>query len=170
MKQFEILDGKALVVELPEDVTKVDYVYKNKMTHLIEEDGESSFLSVDGEWHVIGMLSELTDEQAAGLVGSEETQGAWPYADVFLKNYQSGSFDLNSSLESIKSAILAEGYFLDEPPFKQGKYPISSESFVKAGFGENDLVDQRYDDHIHNQAQSRVLSRKHCLILRRMEE
>lgn len=157
MKQFEILDGKALVVELQEGVSKVDYVYKNKMTHLIEEDGESSFLSINGEWHVIGRLSELTEDQAASMVASYGVAGFHNYKI----SPQFAGCLIKSAKESLESAIQAEGWYF-ENPYGEEEPTIDDPDPHSQYFGSQmDLVVE------WNHKQSRVLDHSRCLLLGR---
>lgn len=155
MKQFEILDGKAVVLELPvgahgihlsKDVVLyrlafwVD-AYMERKSHPL-----NAWLP-PGNWQILDRLSELTEEKAAGLVELPQ------YGHYFNYAYENPAHKwLRTARESLESAIRSQGYYLDVNPHRDPGLIPSAEL-------------QAY-----REAQSRVLSRKRCLILRRMEE
>ena len=146
MKHFPILQGKAHVVELPEGATNLQVVTIHQ--------GSKSFPSLKydrpdlvrgyidlppGTWQIVGMLPEVTEEEAAGLV-------TWdgPY------NF----FTVPTMVESLESAILAEGYAFQSTPKPENK------DFYWGYL--DDLAKWEAD-------QQRVLSRERWLLLRRVD-
>lgn len=87
MKQFTILDGKALVVELPKNLKgTLELKHTNPRmdgrgpVYLVEKmAGATKYITYIGEerdrWQILGRLSELTEDQAAGLVEYEKHSG-----------------------------------------------------------------------------------------------
>ena len=72
-KLISILSGKAIIVELPERANPLK-LFNDERPYL------SFFVSAEtprlylppGNWRIIGMLSEVTEEQAAGMVEGGE--------------------------------------------------------------------------------------------------
>lgn len=165
MKQIPLLQGKALLVELP----KQDFI-KAKIQTLVDlqtvwsgklnfkkGDGWESVSFPPGKWRIIGMLSEMTESDASGLVKS--LPNPWNHQKRSYRNHQveskyaGGAYLFDSAIESLESAILAEGWYF--------KNPLENER-NKIGLGTLDNFDQDYE-----QAQSRVLYRSRCLLLGR---
>lgn len=121
-----------------------------------------------GNWRIVSTLADLTEEQAQPLVFKAVTGRYRNYAHKDFKGKDIGIGILNAlalnnkytAIESLESAILADGYYLDENPF--GKAPgcgCTGPSDKGACDGCDDWME----------ADSRVLSRERCLLLRRME-
>jgi len=93
----------------------------------------------------------VTEEQAAGIVDYNSDVGYYESYGAKPVHHKNGIYSQHAgfldAFESLESAILAEGHYLDKnpvPPFNE-----------------------RLNDWI--EAQSRVLSRDRCLLLRRVE-
>lgn len=164
MKQIPLLQGKALLIELPEGAKDpfVAKTYIDEDGHTYDTDpqwiewsGTYPNSTIDlppGNWRIIGMLSEVTEDQAAEIVDGDripfdETQGA--YRDYTYKSNWGAAW-LSSALESLESSILAEGWYFDNP--------IQTVDDNYAAIG----------DYYGNE--SRVLSRDRCLLLGRDDE
>lgn len=191
MKQFEILSGRCLVVELPEGAHSPLIECINVLCDLtyIDEWGYdycSSFRLPPGAWEIVGMLGEVTEEQAAGVVDEPYESGieqytepddvtGWivseapmgtKYSKVMYKGYRDYTKDpdgysareinpFGTAIESLESAILAEGYLLESPPTpKCGCFGPAEEGACPA-----------CDEWV--ESQSRVLDRERCLLLGR---
>ncbi|WP_257657692.1 hypothetical protein [Parapedobacter lycopersici] len=163
MKHFPILSGSAYVVELPETQWPYrDLNYKIRAElgkplagKMLVRGSNSLWQEVDlptGYWRIVGMLSEVAEEQAAGLVDSKETEGAWPFADVFTMDYISGSYTLSTALESLESAIQVAGWYFENP--------------VKI----HTWASENADDYRKQweEGKKRVLSRERCVILQKV--
>lgn len=149
MKQIPLLEGNVLLIELPnrpryitldDQGSRICY-YTDKWNWVWQPTPRKS-------WRIIGMLSEVTEEQAA-LVVPIHRQSI--IGDIY-KNFKTDKWDAFDALESLESAIEAEGYYLDENPIP-----------------EPDISRYPNDDWIadYNNAQSRVLDRSRCLLLGR---
>ena len=219
MKQFSILSGRCLVVELPEkheaafkalrngreltinrknksanvDHITFDFGFAEQLFNhgLLDctsgslDTGDRHYLFGLG-WRIIGMLSEVTDEQAKGTVDEPYESGieqytepddltGWivseapmgtKYSKVMYRGYRDYAKDpddypvrevnpFGTALESLESAILAEGYYLDENP-------IAVPEFSGGNIRFSETVE-------YAKAQSRVLCRERCLLLRRVD-
>src|SRR5690606_32630169 len=68
-----------------------------------------------GTWRIVGMLPEITEEQAKPLVDKQRFIVNGP--DLGFRNYAEGKYEwFGTALESLESAILAERYYLDTNP------------------------------------------------------
>ena len=150
-KLIPILSGRCLVVELPEGAETVHVAYNNGFWYLIYFTHNGEILTrkrlPKGNWRIIGMLSEVREDDLYGVVPSKES--IMSSTGILCVDYSRDElYTLGSRIESLESAILAEGYFLDKNPIQ--------------------TVDDNYaaiGDYYHNQ--SRVLDRSRCLLLGR---
>lgn len=146
MKQLTILSGRCLVVELPSWET----IEKELSIHGHDEGlTESEFKEYvyskcpPGNWRIIGMLSEVGEDDLTEIV----VDGCYVTATHFaFINHVYNIYTCSTRIESLNSAILAEGYYLDESPIKRTQ------------FTNPDIWDS---------IQSRVLDRSRCLLLGR---
>lgn len=150
MKQISLLQGKALLVELPEGA-KMQGLQTTSPNAIVYADTHGHGVILDlppGNWRIIGMLSEVTEKDIDGLI---EPVKVFDY-DAHYWNYKDKEYQPIRVDESLESAILAEGYYLDENPIP-----------------EPDISRYPNDDWIadYNNAQSRVLDRSRCLLLGR---
>jgi len=146
MKQIPILSGKAMIVELPEGAPTPD-VINTGQSHLSWLDIDINLPDINlppGNWRIIGMLSEVTEEQLDGIVESDTFMGG---GVTIHKNYNQGGW-LPTRTMSLDSAILAEGYIFENP---------------YTGVG----IKTAYSEYRRNEYQSRVLDRTRCLLLGR---
>lgn len=176
MKHFEILGGKAMIVELDDRpllsqirmgylVTKHHNMKNWIPTKVIEnpillqkamakhdqsKDYKDTYFKLPpGTWQIAGLLTDVTEVEAAKFV---EYTG-WGGGPDYWQDYTNPKGDVGTAVESLESAILAEGYYLDVNPIPVPDY---SEGHV------------RFDETVeHAKAQSRVLCRERTLILRR---
>lgn len=160
MRQISLLQGKALLVELPEGA-KMQGLQTTSPNAIVYADthGHSVILDLPpGNWRIIGMLSEVTEEQAKGIV--DDVSFKYPY--LFKRKFEDYSCesenDHDTALESLESAILAEGYGFDSEP---------EPSYSDCEQYENPL--RTYEGRLRewNSRQSRVLDRSRCLLLGR---
>lgn len=164
MKQIPLLQGKALLIELPEglgeynmflwdayyDVTG-DFHEVPSLASTHKDPDKTRILLPEGNWRIIGMLSEVTEEQAAHLV--KFVGHPW----CAYKDYTTDKNWFNTALESLESAILAERYTFINPTPKPDCDCITE--YDREG------CDQECWKYIN--AQSRVLCRERCLLLGR---
>lgn len=147
-----IISGRCLVVELPPDAELISPVNGHDRTwsYWSETEKYGTFEAPPGKWHIIGRLSEVTEEQASNIVQSFKFKGGYLY-----NNYITGNRDTtDTALESLESAILAAGWYFDNP--------YKNEPVLKK-------LPSEIDEHIERfaKAQSRVLDRSRCLLLGR---
>lgn len=166
MKQIPLLQGKALLVELPEgaentSISDSDYFDKvitsnQHLTWNIDNGMLDGVSLPPGTWEIVGLLPEVSESEAAGMVEHKiRGQERGLYRNYLYHDIQARHIMKETALESLESAILAEGYYLDVNPIPVPDY---SEGHV------------RFDETVeHAKAQSRVLSRERCLLLRRVE-
>lgn len=167
MKQFTILDGKCLAVELPERVVgQLELKYgsptmdRSGPVYLVEKIGSGrTYLTKVGKqsdnWQILDRLSELTEEKAAGLVELPQ------YGHYFNYAYENPAHKwLRTARESLESAIRSQGYYLDENPIPHPD-DISIQPASMNWYFEQEVK--------HKEAQSRLLSRDRLLVLRRVE-
>lgn len=174
MKHFPILQGRAYVVELPEGAHTFNII------NGYDKDGEFSAIRWEtmgwfterlppGTWQIVGLLPEVTEEQAAGIVDYNEdiryyrAYGVHPVESGDGK--RSRLVGYLDAIKSLESAIHAEGYYLDENPKR-----IKDHDFFYDGDGG--LKDEELyiiECESEAEAQSRVLCRERCLILRRVD-
>jgi len=171
MKSFSILGGNGHVVELPVGSDKTVAYGLTSLTPYINwmgDDGNLVEVTLPpGNWRIIGMLSEVTEEQIIPLVERESEPvycyeqeypeyvgDEWWYRDYQAQDDSDYKYSHYTALESLESAIKAEGYYLDENPIP-----------------EPDISRYPNDDWVadYNNAQSRVLSRERCLLLMRVD-
>lgn len=115
-----------------------------------------------GNWRIIGMLSEVTEEQIILFVdwesNPEDIGDEWRYRDYQSQDDGDYRYSHYTALESLESAILAEGYHLDKNPL--GSVPecgCTGPSDKGACDGCDEFIEMR----------ERVLSRERCLLLGR---
>ena len=166
MKHFSILQGRCYVVELPDKANNPAIFNDIGRPYLSCFIGVETFRIYlpDGEWQIIGLLAEVTEEQVATLQDSHTifpTQYVKDMIEAYPNHLKYNQF-FKTALESLESAMLAEGWLFQNP------------------FGENEPVVDDPDPHSQyhgaqqddvsrwQSAQSRVLSRKLCLILKKL--
>jgi hypothetical protein len=161
MKHFPILQGKAHVVELPEGAYSIRL---SKDAPLFRLDYRIDVLTTKrisrpicvwlpaGNWQIVGRLSEVTESEAAGMVDSDDQYGVTMY-----RNYKTTGmpyFDEQiTAIQSLESAIVAGGYAFQSAPKPENK-----------DFYWGYLKDLAKWE----AAQSRVLCRERCLILKKI--
>lgn len=159
MKSFSILGGKAHVVELPEGAIK-PRITQPFGIYLTFNDrfGFNRIKLPPGIWQIVGMLPEVTEEQAARMV--DDATFKYPY--IFKRKFEDYSSesenDHDTAIESLESAILAEGYGFHSEP---------EPSYSDCEQYENPM--RTYEGRLRewNSKQSRVLCRERTLILKR---
>lgn len=162
-KVIPILSGRCLVVEM----SKQDFI-KAKMQTLVDmrtvwsgkmnfksEDGWESVSFPPGNWQVIGMLSEVTEKTLSTVLDSTELKEGRRLYNIHDEPYPNRLTD--SALESLESAIKAEGYYLDENPY--GEEPIR----LPEGHNSHGTYESMWNQ--YSEAQTRVLSSGRCLLL-----
>lgn len=105
------------------------------------------------------MLSEVREPEASKLV---KYTGLGGYVDSY-ENYQNeGYLFLPTALESLESAILAEGWYFENPYLnpKNLKVDKNNPPFCLSDWYEQKLLE-------YETAESRVLDRSRCLLLGR---
>lgn len=160
MKALSILGGKVHVVELQEGAPIPDVINTGR-PHLSWLDIDIDLSEIDlppGTWQIVGMLPEVTEKQVGELVQKRIhpwDHKLWTYRDYTREHkFPRDAVVLHTALQSLESAIVAEGWYLDDNPIK-----------VHTWASENaDDYKKQYDA-----AQSRVLCRERCLLLRRMD-
>lgn len=111
-----------------------------------------------GTWQIVGLLPEVTESEAATLV--DHTGVTTPIrVHTLYMNYQNGG-DHFTALESLESSIVAAGYSFSNPHGKSQMQHCSTAS---------EPGDFAYLSREWQAAQSRVLSRERCLLLRRVD-
>lgn len=157
MKQIPILSGKAMIVELPEGAINPHiHPGSNGLWYKYEGDkGGFSYKRCElppGNWRIIGMLSEVTEREAAQIVKLHAT--IKKYRDYLIDNDRPTDMFTKTAIESLESAIVSEGYTFRSTPKPENK----------------DFYWGYLDDLAKwEAAQSRVLSRERCLLLRRVD-
>lgn len=154
-----------MIVELPEGATDVGiekdlYLsgpvvlwYMPGKNGVVNEVGSIDLLP--GNWRIIGMLSEVTEEQVAGIVAKHYSSLGY---DDYLHDVDFSVLD--TALESLESAILTEGRYFENP--HGAKRPSINDY--------SSLVQYQGDAKDFDEAQSRVLDRSRCLLLGREDE
>lgn len=172
MKQIPLLQGKALLIELPEGATDPE-IYGRSLTYDTPEVDEWGYdyqavKLPEGNWRIIGTLSEVTEDGLASVVGRKfddfqvcQKLNQQPQYDMFWVRYPSGEckyFDtkdecyLHALKMKLESAILAEGYYLDENPVKVHTWASENADDYRKQWEEG---------------KKRVLCRERCLLLGR---
>jgi len=175
MKAFSILGGKVHVVELPEGATDpfVAKTYIDEDGHVyntapqwLEWSGTYPDSALDlppGTWQIVGRLSELFYHDFDGLI---EPAKVFDYTAHYW-NYIEKEYQPIMQIESLESAILAEGYSFSLPDYPDINDPkFYDEPYDGTGFYQ-EIYSSALDD--YHEAQSRVLSRERCLLLRRVD-
>lgn len=176
-KLIPILSGRCLVVELTEGVPIPD-VINTGQPHLSWLDIDIDLPDINlppGNWQIVGMLPEITEGQASSLVFRAITGRYRNYTHVDFKGKGLGTGILNAlalnnketALESLESAIVAEGYIFQSP-----EYPdINDPQFYDDPYDGTGFYQELYSGELVDwkEAQSRVLSRERCLLLRRAD-
>jgi hypothetical protein len=154
MKHFPILQGKAHVVELPEGERpkRIEKSYTDSYLCVTSPSGEIMLKLPPGTWQIVGILSEVTESEAAGMVDSDDQYGVTMY-----RNYKTTGmpyFDEQiTAIQSLESAIVAGGYAFQSAPKPENK-----------DFYWGYLKDLAKWE----AAQSRLLCRERCLILKKI--
>jgi len=154
MKHFPILNGRCYVVELPEGEKpkRIEKSYTDSYLCVTSPSGEIMLKLPPGNWQIVGRLSEVTESEAAGMVDSDDQYGVTMY-----RNYKTTGmpyFDEQiTAIEALESAIVAEGYAFQSAPKPENK-----------DFYWGYLKDLAKWE----AAQSRVLCRERCLILKKI--
>lgn len=165
-KIIPILSGRCLVVELPEGATKPE-IYGRSLTFdtpIGVDEWGYDYQAVkipEGNWRIIGMLSEVTEEQIIPLVdwesNPEDIGDEWRYRDYQVQD-EDYKYSHHTALESLESAIIAEGYYLDVNPLGSApKCGCTGPSDKGSCDGCDEFIEM----------QSRVLCRSRCLLLGR---
>lgn len=157
MKQIPLLQGKALLIELPDGATNLKV--------LTVHQGSKSFPSLKydrpdlvrgfidlppGNWRIIGMLSKVTDAELADVTGFYYNKYNERYVEMPTSAMRA------TPIGDIEDAIRAGGHLLKSPPAPKCGCTGPAEE------GVCDACDEWMT------AQSRVLSRERCLLLRRV--
>lgn len=180
MKKIPLLQGKGLLIELPEgaentSISDSDYFDKvitsnQHLTWNIDNGMLDGVSLPPGNWRIVSTLADLTEQQAHGLVDWDEDELYYKVYDAHPITHDNGQTTIRpgclDAIESFHSAILAEGYtFL--PP----EYPdISDPKFYDEPYDGTGFYQEIYSGAIedYHEAQSRVLCRERTLILRRV--
>lgn len=155
MKQIPILSGKAMIVELKHKPIYMEIIHSGDLKYEYEESetGPQKYTYVNlppGTWQIVGMLSEVTESEVAQIVKLHAT--IKKYRDYLIDNDRPTDMFTKTAPESLESAIVAEGYTFQSTPKPENK----------------DFYWGYLDDLAKwEAAQSRVLSRERCLLLRR---
>lgn len=196
-KLIPILSGRCLVVELPENYTLPEiisnYWRDNRGCDRLRWSCPRPYGGwlktmqrrlPPGNWRIIGMLSEVTEEQIIPLVdwesNPEDIGDEWRYRDYQVQD-EDYKYSHHTALESLESAIEAEGwtfsnpYGMERPP----NLPIDAIPYdqqpgyrafrnTKPHLPPND-IELSYEFYFlaWQKAQSRVLDRSRCLLLGR---
>lgn len=150
MKQIPLLQGKALLIELPEGQQPMGLwrIEPNRLFYVDQNGCDTNMVLPEGNWRIIGMLSEVTEEDAAKLVDYT----GWGGGPDYWQDYTRPKGDCKTAIESLESAILAEGYTFQSTPKPENK----------------DFYWGYLDDLAKwETAQPRVLDRSRCLLLGR---
>jgi len=108
------------------------------------------------------MLSDITEEQAAEIVDKERFIVDGP--DLGFRNYIGNKYDwFGTALESLHSAIKADGWYIGENPYAKSLKDAVEKS------PRDDYKTKLSEANIFREAQSRVLCRERCLVLRRVD-
>lgn len=113
MKQIPILSGRCLVVELPEGATNPE-IHSRSLTFdtpLEVDEWGYDYQAVklpEGNWHIVGMLSEVTEEQLTDIVKPVRHRNG---AAMFY-NYDKRIYTpfIRNRVESLHSSIMSEGW------------------------------------------------------------
>lgn len=161
MKTITILSGRAMIVELPEGASDTTYPKIGIADLYFQKEGkhipEESYISVpipEGNWQIVGRLSEITEEQAEQLV---EPNGNGDY-----RNYEGAWGGFATAIQSLESAIRAEGWMFENPYGETEPAPLLIDS-------EEEHRKFILDKLRWMAAQSRVLDKSRCLLLRRVD-
>lgn len=153
-----ILSDRCLVVELPEGATKPE-IYGMSLTFdtpLEVDEWGYDYQAVkipEGNWRIIEMLSEVTEEQAATFVKLHAT--IKKYKDYLTSKEHPTNVFTKTALESLESAILAEGFTFQNNLRNPDDVCYFSRDRMIADVRE------------YHEVQSRVLCRERCLLLGR---
>jgi len=169
MKQIPILSGRCLVVELPEGATDpfVAKTYIDEDGHVYKTDPQwlewsgtypENILDLpSGTWQIVGRLSELFYHDFDGLI---EPAKVFDYTAHYW-NYIEKEYQPIMQIESLESAIRAEGYYLDKNPYADNLRDAVDKT------PSSDYASKLEEANIFRQAQTRVLDRSRCLLLGR---
>jgi len=156
-----------LLVVLPEEAKEYHITQDYQGSYLCWDDGTTDFERQQfgdhgqfkfcdnprNNWRIVSTLADLTEEQADGLVEWHEVLQYYP--DYSMYGLWNGDI---TALESFHSAIRADGWYI-------GTNPLGTfEDFDKQVFNHS-----KERLHEWSAAQSRVLCRERCLLLRRVE-
>lgn len=114
-------------------------------------------------WQMVGMLSEVTEEQAAVLVQKRIhpwDHKLWTYRDYTREHkFPRDAVVLHTALQSLESAILAENWCFENP---YGEEPVR----LPEGHNSRGTHESMWNQ--WKEGQSRVLDRSRCLLLGRV--
>lgn len=161
MKQIPLLQGKALLIEIPEGA-KMEGLQITSPNAIVYADTHGHGVILDlppGNWRIIGMLSDVREKDVKHLV---KYISDWGYINHGVKT-QVREMLLKTALESLESSILAEGWCFENP---YGEEPTHLEH-MRAGWLDNPITDDVRRVWNWKEAQSRVLCRERCLLLGR---
>ena len=155
-KLIPILSGRCLVVELPEGATNPE-IHSRSLTFdtpLEVDEWGYDYQAVkipEGNWRIIGMLSEVTDAELADVTGF--------YYNKYNERYvgMPTSAMRATPAGDVEDAILAEGYVFDNKLINPDDVCY---------FSRDRMID---DVREYHEAQSRVLDRSRCLLLGRVD-
>ena len=165
MKKIPLLQGKGLLIELPEgaentSISDSDYFDKvitsnQHLTWNIDNGMLDGVSLPPGTWEIVGLLPEVSESEAAGMVEHKiRGQERGLYRNYLYHDIQARHIMKETALESLESAIVAAGYHLDVNPYQ----------ILKTMNGEN-ITDE--GQAAFDEAQPRVLARSRCLLLGR---
>lgn len=165
MKQIILLQGKALLIEMP-NLKLITTIHKGLLVAGVnQKDVSSKCRRIDrgdikgfvqlppGNWQILGMLSEVTENQLDGVIESDTFMGG---GVTIHKNYNQGGW-LPTRVMSLDSAISADGWYFD---------PIGDEP-IRLPEGHNSHGTHEAMWNQWREVQSRVLCRERCLLLGR---
>lgn len=172
MKQKTIVTSKVemLVVDLPVDAKNVrvgafDNIYFDSKSQ--GWDGYDLIETPEGNWKHLGKATELTEEDWNGIVDYNECPDPFLGKIKFYQKYPDSLNDnfVNTATESGLSLLKANGVVLenefgDEPKLQE----TVPQHMLDKGYGSNDYVDQLYDGHQWQEAESKVWNNAHLFI------
>lgn len=149
-----------LLVTLPEGAKLYGLwtIEPNRLTYADPHGHDTSIMLPQGNWRIVSTLADLTEEQVVNLVEPELEEIDGKMHHIGWKDYETDCMYIETALGSLESAILAEGYYLDENPF--GKAPGCG-CTGPSDKGSCDGCDE------YMEAQSRTLDPELTLILER---
>lgn len=164
-KLIPILSGRCLVLELPEGANRFTVFNDDRpyLSFFVSTETPRVYLP-EGNWRIIGMLSEVTNAELADVTGFYYNKYNERYVEMPTSAMRA------TPIGDIEDAILAEGYYLDENPIE---YPSQSDpKFYDEPYDGTGFYQEIYSSAIEDwqAAQPRVLDRSRCLLLGRAEK